>query len=290
MRYRALAETLVPVAEAVRKHFMKTEGAKRFRAEEEVAPSLLYRPTLVGESQDLSIIAIEVNEGTYTSPLDEFVLECLRQGIAIRLFVAAREGGPDTEKMNLVRKAKSRGIGVLEVRGSIVTPLLPALSLSLIGLRPIDRKQFPKQSHSQLTKAEETFHNGDPVKACGRIYDLVENWSRAVALEIDHLGLWQSLPQGQTRPKINLKDGSWTKVLEFVDEHAAFGQLRKNGLSITKPLWGRLRGLTPHRNESGHEPRTREELQTRNTQLRTRFEHAVDTFGDLARASPHIHI
>jgi hypothetical protein len=158
----------------------------------------------------------------------------------------------------------------------------------LFGLRPIDRKHFPKRAHAQLTKAEETFLNGDPVKGCGRIYDLIENRSRAVAIEIDRIGLWQPMPPGQAKSRINLKNGSWAKVLELVDERAEFGLLRRNGLSITKALWGRLRGLPPHRNQSGHEPRTQEELQARNRELKTRFEHAVDTLGELAAASPRI--
>lgn len=288
MKYRALAEALVPVAETVRKHFMRTEGTTHFRAEEEIAPNLSYRPTLLGESQDHSLLAIEVNEGTYTDALDIFVLECLTEGMAIRLFVAAQAGGPDTPRMNLIRKAKQRGIGVVEVHGTSVSSLLPALSLSLFGVRPIDRSSFPRASLARLTQADETFRNGDPAKGCGRIYDMIEKRTRAIAVEIDRLGLWRTPSNGTTRPKINLKTGPWSKVLDFVDEHADFGKLHKGPIPISKPLWSRVRGLTPHRNESGHEPGTREELQRRDQQLRTRFEHAVDTLADLAKASPSV--
>lgn len=133
-----------------------------------------------------------------------------------------------------------------------------------------------------------TFHNGDPAKGCGRIYDLIERHTRAVAIEIDHGGLWRVPIPGTRRPTPNLRSGNWAKVLELVDDHADFQKLNRSSLKMSKPLWSRVRGLTPHRNESGHEPATREELQERDQQFRTRFEHAVDTLADLTRATPKI--
>jgi len=134
MKYRALAETLIPIAEAVRKYFMDAEGAKRFRAEEAIAPSSSYRPTLLADSHDRSLLAIEVNQGVYTDVLDRLVVECVSQGLPIRLFVASPAGGPATSVVELVRKARVRGIGVVEVAGKSVQRILPALSLSLFGL------------------------------------------------------------------------------------------------------------------------------------------------------------
>jgi hypothetical protein len=288
MKYRALAEALVPTAEAVRKHFMTAKGVRKFKAEAEVGPSFSYRPTLLGESEDYSLVAIEVNEGVYTDSLGVFVLECLGDGLPISLFVAAPAGGGDAQLMGLVRQAKRKGFGVVEVHGKTVRPLVPALSLSLTGLRPIDYKRFPKASRQRLAQAEETFLNGDPAKGCGRVYDLIELRTRSIAIEIDRLGLWKGSASSKSRPKFNFGKGPWAKLIELVNDYADFAQFPTHGLHIDKALWGRIRGLTPHRNESGHEPSTREELQERNRQLRTRFEHAVDALEALAKASPRI--
>lgn len=288
MKYRALAEALVPTAEAVRKHFMTARGVRKFKAEVAVGPGFSYRPTLLGESEDYSLVAIEVNEGVYTDSLNVFVLECLTDGLPITLFVAAPSGSGDAQLMGLVRQARRRSIGVVEVHGKTVRSLVPALSLSLTGLRPIDYKRFPKASRKKLGQAQETFLNGDPAKGCGRVYDLIELRTRAIAVEMDRLGLWKGGASSKSRTKFNFRKGSWAKLLELVDENGAFAQLQKHGLHIDKALWGRIRGLTPHRNESGHEPSTREELQGRDRQLRTRFEHAVDALEALAKASPRI--
>ncbi len=285
MQYRALAGSLVPVAEAARKHFAKMEGAKRFRAEEEIASDLSYRPTLSAENHDKSILAIEVNDGTYTNALDTFVVECLTAGLPIRLFVAVPSGGPAAQLLNLVRQARKRGIGVVEFDGKTVRSLLPAVSLSLFGVRPVDRTRYPRGYFAQLHQAEETFRNGDAAKGCGRVYDLIEKGSRTVATEIDRLLLWRTLPP-PSKPRF--RTAAWARVLEYVDLNADFPKLLASTVRIDKALWARVRGLTPHRNQSGHAPSTRKELQQRDQQLRTRFEHAVDTLADLVRACPLI--
>lgn len=288
MKYRALAESLIPVAEATRRYFMDGEGAKRFRAEEAIAPSSSYRPTLLADGHDGSLLAIEVNEGVYTDALDGLVLECVSQGIPIRLFVASPGGGPAMSAMQLVRKARMRGIGVLEVVGRDVQRILPALSLSLFGLQAIGAKGYPKRYRARLTQAEDTFRNGDPVKGCSRVYDLIEECSRDVAIEIDRLGLWRVAATRPIRQVRWFRKHPWANVLEYVDEWADFRVVGLSRIHITKPLWSRIRGLTPHRNESGHEPATSEERRQRDRELKTRFEHAVDTFADLVKACPTV--
>jgi len=288
MKYRALAESLIPVAETTRKYFMGAEGAKRFRAEEAIAQTSSYRPTLLADSHDGSLLAIEVNQGAYTDALDRLVVECVSQGLPIRLFVASPAGAPATAVVELVRKAKARGIGVVEVAGKNVQRILPALSLSLFGLQPINTKKYPKRYRGALSQAEETFRNGDPVKGCSRLYDLIEECSREVAIELDRVGLWRSVPVPPKRQVRWFKKHPWANVLEYVGEHGDFAAIRGSKLQITKPLWSRIRGLTSHRNEAGHEPTTSDERKQRDRELKTRFEHALDTFADLVRACPTV--
>lgn len=285
MEYRALAEELVPVAETVRKHFARAEGVTRFRAEVEVESDLGYRPTLLGETS-VGLVAIEVNEGSYTDPLDRFVLDCFQRGLAVRLFVASPAGGPEAAKLGLIRRAKQRGVGVVEVDGTKVSILVPALSLSLMALRPVDKKRFPKAYRAPLQQAEDTFRNGDPAKGCGRVYDLLEKRSRAVAAEIAQLGLWRA--SSTANPPKFRSNTAWSTVLERIDEHADFSKLPGSGLDVGKPLWSRIRGIIPHRNESGHEPSSRKAVQRRDEQLRTRFEHAIDTLADLVESSKRV--
>lgn len=286
-QYRALSDELVPIAEAARTHLASSEGVRRFKIEEAIAPSFSYRPTLFGETGDHGLIAVEVNEGRYTETLDRFVLECLDRGLPIRLFVAAPVGASEKEMLNLVRRAKKRSIGVLEVDGNAVTTLMTPLSLSLTCVRPIDLASFPRAYRSRLQQAEETFKSGDAPKGCGRVYDLIESRSKAIALDIQKRGLWKPIAQGVRRPTIRTTT-SWQRVLEIVDDQGDFRNFSSNGLRVSKPLWGRIRGLTPHRNSTGHEPRSRDERLRRDRELRTRFEHAVDTLRELIRESPRI--
>ena len=287
MKYRALDESLVRVAETVRKYFVAAEGASKFRAEAEIAPDLAYRPTLLGQVGKAGLLAIEVNGGMYSDTLDRFVLECRDQGLPIRLFVASPALTAEGLKIDLVRRAKRRSVGVVEVEGSTVSVLLSALSLSLSGVRPIEKARFPKVYRGDLQTAEDTFRNGDAAKGCARVYDLIERRSRAVAQEIKNKNLWRPPRPGEAPPKLSARM-AWSRLLEVVDDHADFAKMKANGLAIDKALWARLRALTTHRNQSGHEPESREELVRRDRELRTRFEHAVDTFADLIAASAKV--
>jgi hypothetical protein len=50
---------------------------------------------------------------------------------------------------------------------------------------------------------------------------------------------------------------------------------------LTTAFLAKIHGVTPHRNESGHKPRSEAELKKRDRELRTRFEAAVDLLRDL---------
>jgi hypothetical protein len=287
MKYQDLDPTLVPVAEAARKHFATVLGVRKFKAEREISSDLLYRPTLSGATDDFGIVAIEVINSAYTQVLDEFIIHCLSKQLPMRFYLAAPSGLPSSLSIDLVRRAKKRSIGIVEVNGSVVTEILAAVPLSLSGLRRIDMRRFPAEYHARLAKAEQTFLNGDPAKGCGRVFDLVERHTRAIAAEVKRLSLW--LPSAVGTKAIKFRgDTAWSTVLGIIEAHAKFDEFPVHGLKLGKPLWNRVRGMTPHRNESGHEPSTEEELRQRDTELRTRFEHAADTLTELAKATPAI--
>jgi hypothetical protein len=286
MKYQALAESLRPVADAVASFLRQEEGATRFKVEKPLEGGGKYGPTLQALCPDGSLIAIEVNEGGFTTPLDAFVLECQRNGVPVRLFVAAPLGAPAQALLDLHRFAKSRGIGVLEVDGTTVTRHIPALRLSLTGLRAVNRKRFPRRIGQHLVGAEETFRNGDPAKGCTRVYDVVERCSRRLCVDVKSKNLWKrslAIPGHQDEW---YERSPWAGVLKLVADSGDWRAIRSVGIDISDALWSQIRGLTGHRNETGHEPTSLRALQSRDTKLRTRFEHAVDTLDELLEAYP----
>lgn len=286
MKYQALADPLRPVADAVAAFFRREEGATKFKVEKSVDGGGRYCPTLQATCPDGSIVAVEVNEGGYTTPLDTFVLECQRNGVPVRLFVAAPLGAPAGDLLELHRSARSRGIGVLEVDEAVVTKHIPALRLSLTGLRAIERNTFPKRIRQPLVAAEETFRNGDPAQGCARVYGVVERCSRRVCLDVASKNLWKNGVSMPTHKVAWYETSPWAGVMKLVAESGDWKRMRIAGIDIPDNLWSQIRGLTGHRNETGHEPSSLKALQTRDTRLRTRFEHAVDTVEELLEAYP----
>jgi len=288
LEFRALSAELVPVAMAARNFLSGQDGARKFRAESAIAEQFAYRPTLLAEASDKSLIAVEVSEGSYTAPLVEFVLDCQRESLPIRVFVAVPVGGPPGAILQLHRRARQLGIGVLEVDGRRVTRPVPALSLSLWGLRPMTQQRFPKRLRARLSQAEDTFRNGNPAKGCGGVYDALESQSRAVAWEIDRRRLWKASTSRKGHGRNWFEKHAWANVLEYVDTYVDAQTMDSNWLPFDRALWSRVRGLTPHRNESGHEPKSLRKLQARDRELRTRFEHATDCLAELVAAFPRI--
>lgn len=287
MKYQALAESLRPLADAVVAFLRAEEGANRFVAEQPLTAGANYSPTLHGHCRDRSIVAVEVNEGTYTGLLDSFVLDSQGLGLPVRLFLAVPEQGTAQSLLDLHRNARRRGIGVLEVNGGTVRRHLPALRLSLTGLRAINRKAFPRRILPHLVAAEETFRNGDPAKGCSKVFDVLERCSRRVCLDIASKKLWRPGRKTPNHPDSWYeKTGAWAKVLNVASESGNWTAIRASGISIRSALWSQIQGLTDHRNDTGHEPASMDALRNRDTRLRTQFEHAVDTLSALLDAYP----
>jgi len=85
---------------------------------------------------------------------------------------------------------------------------------------------------------------------------------------------------------MDLANGAWAKVIGVLIDHMDY----KKVPNLPKSLLARILGITGHRNESGHKPKTKAALIKRNTELRTRFENAVDLLSDLIRASRSLHV
>ncbi len=243
MKYQLLDAELIPVAEAARKHFASVLGVRHFKAEREISSDLLYRPTLSGATDDFGIVSIEVINSAYIQALDDFIIHCLSKQLPMRFYLAVPSGLPDSLFSDLVKRARRRSVGMVEVNGSAVSEILPAVPLSLTGLRRVELKRYPTAYQARLAKAEQTFLNGDPAKGCARVFDLVELHTRAIAAEIKRLSLWRPLAPGAAMPRIR-GNTNWGVMLEIVETHLDFQKLAPNGMKFGKPLWSRVRGMS----------------------------------------------
>jgi hypothetical protein len=284
--YRHLPEHLRPIANATMAFYRKDRGLTRWAIEEPIDDEIEFRPTLHAAARNGEFVCIEVLERPYSTTLDAPVFECMKKGLPVRLYVAFPEDLQQPDYAGDLKRGDANGVGVVEVSGKVVRIVREAVSLSLLGVRRVDRGAFPSKYRPALAEAEATFRGGSPSKACSVVYDEIEALSRAVASKTQAKGLWRSLKRGEKPPRIDLEDGAWARVVEVLIDHLDYKKCR----SIPKSLLARVLGITGHRNESGHKPRTKARLIKRNTELRTRFENATDLLLDLITATTPLHV
>jgi hypothetical protein len=273
MQYRILSPQLHSSADQVVRYFRRHHGASSLEVEVPVWPGGKLKPTVVGKLPDHHILCVEVNEAGYIDSLDAFVLDCSREGLPVKFYIAMpRESGKTTFK-DTIRLARARGVGIIDIHGEDCEVLIAPVSLSLVNVQRIQINRFPVRYRHALEEAQATFLNGDPAKGCSRVYDELENISKRIAakLQLKH----PALLGGADTYKI-----SWAAVLKAL---ATVANPKLNGLNDA--LIGSLLGITPYRNESGHKPKSKAELVRRDRQLRTRFEISVNILEDLAKAA-----
>ena len=280
MIYKALAESLRSIADQAEVYFRTERGIRGFKAEAPIHHDVAC-PTLQAQTRDFHILCVEASETPYPNTLDRLVLDCVRLGLPVKLYMAVPKpanAAPEGYVAQIAR-AKDVGVGLVEVDGRRVKLLHDALSLSLAGLRQTDRRRFPQKYREGLLQAESTFRNGNPSKGCSEIYDELEGLCRRLATKAQTKGLC-SLPTG-----MNVKKDPWASVLE-----ALIKSLDYSKTPISKQLLTRILGITGHRNESNHRPASRATLVQRDSQLRTRFETAADLLLELAIAAKSLRV
>jgi hypothetical protein len=289
MNYRWLSESLHPTADAAMAYFRREWGISGFRIEKPIHDDVEYLPSLSATTPDYHWLSIDVSETAYPKGgLDQFALDCKNRGLPVKHFVAMRADSRDPDYQYNVRRARASGIGLLEVKGSSGTIIYNALSLSLTGCRPIDKKLFPPKYRSSLINAETVFKDGDPAKGCSNVYDEIEALTRAIAKRTLKSGAWVKSVSGSGLPKMDLDKDPWKNVTMAMIRHCDF---KTNGLpDITDELLSRVVGIIPYRNETGHKPKKVADLLKRDSQLRTRFETAVDILSDMVQAARPLRI
>jgi len=287
MTYRHLPEHLHQTADLVQRFMRKELGLSKIQIEVAIDDQIEYRPTLSGKIPGHHIHCAEVSESIITSLIDPVVLQCQRHHFPALLYVAFPSKKEYPESIKDLKKAKELGVGVLEVdhaKGR-VTCINNPLSLSLTGLRLIEKGSFPRKYRASLSAAEDAFLNGNPSKGCSMVYDEIELLTRKIAYKTYKLGYWNRVIKNPEKMKEKMV---WTMVLTELHNNLNRSLSSRNGKNLddlSNALLSRIIGVTPYRNQSGHKPSSLRTLRERDAQLRTRMEAAVDLLEATINAS-----
>jgi len=285
--YLSLSEELHSVADAAKKCLRDKLGASSFLVEEEIDSSIEYRPTLHGKLPDHHMVCVEVCDGVYSESLDRFVLQARNCALPLKGFVAIDAAVSDSARAELGRRLRTAGLGLIEVENQNTEIIIWPLSLSLASVRTIEPTRFPVKYRQALSEAHRLFVEGEPAKACSKIYDEIEQLTRKLASKIDKMGLWVA---GTKTVGIDFTKHSWNPLLKLIRDKARLPDLPCKDDPVTDDLISRCVGITKYRNDAGHKPATRKALAKRDQQLRTRFENAVDLLEDLIIATKAMRI
>jgi hypothetical protein len=286
--YRFLPKPLHGYAEDARSYFAESLGIakNKFVEERPVRNGILHGPTLHAETRDHHLLCVEVAPTYFTQSLTEFVLDCQREGVPVKLYVAVPPDSNERKITDLERAVKN-GVGSLHL-GNPPTIMKDALSLSLTAVRRPAVSAFPMNQREAVTTAWSTFVNGNPAKGCLEIYELIEAVTRGIATRADKKSCWRKLKAGATSPGLRWEKDPWQNIAD-----ALYGHLDAQKLGcpdVSTSLLGRVVGMVEHRNLTGHKPKSVDDLIARDTTLRTRFEHAVDTLRELGSTVRRLHL
>ncbi len=280
MPYRLLVPQLSPVADGVAAFLKREWGVRGLKVETSAYPEIKPIPTFHATMTDHHMLWVEVSNRAYPTHLDGIVADCMQQGLPVRLVVAVPSGLKGSTFHEDLSRARSKGVGVIAVDGNNGQILANALSLSLFGVHPIARAEFPAKFRYALAQAESTFREGNPAKGCDDLYGIIEDTSRKVAKATLAAGLWRP---GANPPRFD-KD-PWDSVMQNLVKNldpALCNYFKENILH-------RIIGVIPYRNKVVH-VKTSAELRARDRMLRPRFEDAANILLELLRDAKPLRI
>jgi hypothetical protein len=282
MNFTFLSPPLHQIAEQAKEYFHKNWGIpnNRFKVEAKINKEIEYCPTISADTNDHHILCIDVSDKVYNPSLDSFVIDCMNHHLPVKLYIAiAREHNDPNYQANL-RSASSRGVGLIEFSENHQPNIVKhALSLSLMGLTPVEVKQFPPKYRQTLHDAEQQFRGGDPVKASAMVFELAEAHTRKLAKKASKRGWWHKPPAAS----LNLDSCSWANILKHLQNY--FDQTKAGFPKCTDVFFGSLLGLTIHRNDSNHPPKDFKARLKRDQEQRTRFENGCNVLRDFVEAT-----
>jgi hypothetical protein len=272
MPYRILVQRLWPVADGVESFLRREWGIRNLRVEQALYKEIKPIPTLLATMSDSHTLWVEVSNRAYPTHLDGIAADCMQHGFPVRLVVAVPDDGAKGKIFHEdLTRARLRGVGVIAVEGNNGRILANPLSLSLAGVHPIPRTEFPAKLRYQLSQAEATFREGNPAKGCDDLYSIVENVSRKIAKATFAAGYWKA----GANP-LKFETDSWGIVMEALVKNLDIGKCKLFGDNVLH----RVIGVIPYRNKVVHF-RTPAELRKRDQMLRTRFEDAANILLEL---------
>jgi len=293
MTFRVLGESLHATAEAALKFFSNELGIgkTKFKVETPIHNDLSYRPTIHVVTEDYHYLCIEVSNDPYVTFLDSVVIECRQLGLPVRLYVARPKSLPSSSNFaHQLSQAAKRGVGLVEVNPSGSGDIIrDALSLSLSGVRPLDKKDCPRRYKSSLTNALRTFLNGNPAKGCLDVYEEIEDLTRRIAVRLDKQSLWRTPRKGEKMPSLS-SPCSWNKTANHIHNWTSFSKLKPLCPELSKTLIAQLIGITRKRNQTAHKIRKASDLIKRDRKLSTMFEEAVDLLVELHSAAKPLRV
>lgn len=276
MPYSVLVQQLWPVADGAACFLRREWGIRNLKVEKAAYKEIRPLPTFHATMPDHHVLWMEVSNRCYPTHLDGVVADCMQHGFPVRLVVAVPEGSRGKIFHEDLARARVRGVGVIAISGNDGNILANPLSLSLAGVHPIPRSEFPPKFRYQLSQAEATFKGGNPAKGCDDLYSIVENVSRAVAKATHAASLWKPAAS----PPKNFETDPWNSVMEKFVNGLDFHRCKLFGDNILH----RVIGVVPYRNKVVHF-RDTAELQKRDKMLRTRFEDAANILLELVQDS-----
>ena len=290
MRFSLLAQNLHPTAEAAREYFARNHGAKGFRSESAIDGDINFclKPTLLAKLNDGGILCIEVSERAYSNSLDTFVVECSARTFPVKLYVVIPSMKGDPEFSANLRKAKERGVGVIQLNEEGSFLATDAVSLSLFGLHKLKLGEFPKDKREAVRQAEQTFLDGNPVKGCQQLFEELEAVTRAFAIRSKAEGWWRAPHVGEPPPKAKLAKGSWANVLRELDKFLDWKSCHKKCPLLKESLLSSVRGVTEPRNLTSHKPSAISDIVERDRKLRTWFENVGDLLKSWHATTKHL--
>jgi hypothetical protein len=272
MPYRLLVPQLSPVADGVAAFLKRQWGVRGLKVEKSAYREIKPIPTFHAGMTDHHMLWVEVSNRAYPTHLDGIVADCMLHGLPVRLVVAVPSGLKGKVFHEDLSRARSRGVGVIAVEGNDGQVLGNALSLSLAGVHPISRTEFPARFRYALAQAEATFREGNPAKGCDDLYAIIEDVSRKVAKASNAAGFWRA---GSAPPAFDR--GPWDTVMQSLVKNLDVSKCNYFGDNILH----RIIGVTPYRNKVVHIVKTAAELRARDGMLRTRFEDAANILLEL---------
>lgn len=277
MSYMMLGQNLHETADRAKKYFAQTYGAAHFECEKALDKDLPLKPTWQGTMNAGYRLCVEVRESPFSNSLYEFVVECSKRRMPIRLWVAVPHGNVGPTFNSELKQARDLGVGIVQIaEDGTGNEFHKPVALSLFGLKRTDLNAAPKPRREFLKNAEDLFLTGSPDKGCQEICQCLELVTRQFAEHTYGAGLWRTPEGANTLAARFFREVAWATMLEALDTRIDEKRTRAKCKAFKKAKVAGARHYTDWRNTLSHKPKTLKEFQDRDAKLRTMFEATRD--------------